>query len=276
MPTLLYPPARPQSIGEVLDTAFRIFRVTLLGCLPFSVLASVASQLPYVYAILSGRPPPVLGDLDRLWWGLNLLGMIFWLALVSVIILRQAAGASGIRLAAREGTVAALRKLPALLGMILGVLAVCAVCAVPLVFLPRTLLPTAIAVVLVPLTWLGVAVSCAAFAVLIGNKGPLASIRHSVHLVRGNWWRTATIYSVAVVMLLVFYILATLLAGMVLPFTGVDDLALLTAISTVIGGAISTVGTPFYTAVGLALYGDLESRRQGSDLERRIAGATAG
>jgi hypothetical protein len=33
---------------------------------------------------------------------------------------------------------------------------------------------------------------------------------------------------------------------------------------------------PFVTAMTLALYGDLQVRREGIDLERRIAGAHAG
>ena len=45
MSLVLYPPARPQSIGEVIDTAFRIFKATLLRSLPYSVLATVAGFL---------------------------------------------------------------------------------------------------------------------------------------------------------------------------------------------------------------------------------------
>jgi len=33
---------------------------------------------------------------------------------------------------------------------------------------------------------------------------------------------------------------------------------------------------PFVTSMSLALYGDLQARKEGADLERRIAGAPAG
>ena len=33
MPQPLYPPAGPQSIGQVLDAGFRIFQVSLVRCL---------------------------------------------------------------------------------------------------------------------------------------------------------------------------------------------------------------------------------------------------
>ena len=52
----LYPPARPQSVGEVLDLAFRIFGATLLKCLPFAALAVIAGQLPNAYTLSSGQP----------------------------------------------------------------------------------------------------------------------------------------------------------------------------------------------------------------------------
>jgi hypothetical protein len=40
--------------------------------------------------------------------------------------------------------------------------------------------------------------------------------------------------------------------------------------------ASGAIYMPFITAMTLALYGDLQARREGIDLERRIAGAPAG
>jgi hypothetical protein len=274
MASVLYPPARPQSIGEVLDTAFRIFRRTLLACLPFGVLASVSSQLPYVYTIATGRPPTTLGLLDPLWWAFDWLGVLIWLFFVSVIILRQAAGASGRRLGVRESLAAAMRKLPALFGLVLLALAAGLLCAAPLALLPRAYLMAGGGVALVPAIFFVVYIFCATFALLIAEQGVFGSIRQGFFLLRGNWWRSATIYSTGFVIVMVFYILATILAVVLLSFIGGDDVAVFTAMSTVTVGAMSTFGIPFYTSVGLALYGDLESRRQGRDLERRIAGAT--
>ncbi len=274
MASVLYPPGRPQSIGEVLDTAFRIFRRTLLACLPFGVLASVSSQLPYIYTIATGRPQTALGIFDPLWWAFDWLGVLIWLFFVSIIILRQAAGASGRRLGVRESLAAALRRLPALIGLVLLAVAVGILCASPLALLPRAYLMVGGGVALVPAIFFAVYIFCATFAVLIGEKGVFGSVRQGFYLLRGNWWRTATIYATGFVIVMVFYILATVLAVVLLSVTGGDDVAVFTAMSTVTVGAMSTFGIPFYTSVGLALYGDLESRRQGRDLERRIAGAT--
>jgi hypothetical protein len=40
--------------------------------------------------------------------------------------------------------------------------------------------------------------------------------------------------------------------------------------------ALGAIYVPFFTSMALALYGDLEARREGADLQRRIVGAAAG
>ena len=44
----LFPYDRPASAGEVLDAAFLLFRRTVLGCLPWSLLAVLLGNLPSV------------------------------------------------------------------------------------------------------------------------------------------------------------------------------------------------------------------------------------
>src|ERR1700686_993304 len=62
MPNILYPPPRPQSVGEILDSAFRIFRATLLKCLPYATVAVIASQLPNIYYLATGRGASTRAD----------------------------------------------------------------------------------------------------------------------------------------------------------------------------------------------------------------------
>src|SRR5579862_6657350 len=88
MPSVLYPPARPQAIGEVLDAAFVIFKVTLVKCLPYGLLAMVAGQLQSIYDVATGRP---LGSHDAGWWSFFGLGTLAMIALWSAVVLRQKA-----------------------------------------------------------------------------------------------------------------------------------------------------------------------------------------
>src|SRR5690348_53676 len=131
---ILYPPTRPQSIGEVLDTAFRIFKITLLRCLPYGVLATVAGQLQNIYTIVTGRTLRSFTNSDPIWWLLYVLGALLGGALLNAIFVRQATMAAGTPSLGWDALKEALRKTPATLAMgVLG-LAVIGVCLFPLLF----------------------------------------------------------------------------------------------------------------------------------------------
>jgi ubiquinone biosynthesis protein UbiJ len=110
---------------------------------------------------------------------------------------------------------------------------------------------------------------------LIGRKGVIGSMRYSANLIRGNWWRTVMIYTVAVTMIIVLSVTAGMIVGVLAAFGAARDLAVTTAVSAVMVVASGAIYMPFITAMTLSLYGDLQARREGIDLERRIAGAAA-
>jgi hypothetical protein len=270
----LYPPSRPQSIGEVLDSAFRIFRATLLRCLPYGVLAMVAGQIPNIYDIASGRPLHRFGAGDPLWWVLYAVGALLGIAFINAILLRQCAMASQAQ--SRPSLLDGLRKAPAAAGVFIILGLAVGACYLPVIVIPTAVRMWGLLALSVPAVYIGVAFSCSWVALLIGRRGVFASLRYSQHIVLGSWWRTVTIYSVALTMLGVFYSLAGVVAAVLVPFTGTRDLAVITAVSAVIAAALGAVGVPFYSSMALALYADLEARKDGTDLERRMAGAAAG
>src|ERR1700744_6608686 len=95
MRPVLYPPPRPQAIGEVLDSAFRIFKATLLKSLPYSVLATVAGQLQRIYVMVSGRDLRPFGSSYPGYGAGYVLGAIVGGVLICAIMIRQAALAAG-------------------------------------------------------------------------------------------------------------------------------------------------------------------------------------
>jgi len=273
MALALYPPRRPQSIGEVLDSGFRIFRATLLRCLAFGVLAMVAGQLQNIYDLVASRPMRQLGAGDPLWWIAYLLGTFLAIVFLNAVLLRQRAMAAGLQSETGAELREALRRgLPATAVIILSTLAVAAF-FLPLVVIPGPYLIAAGLLLAIPATYVGMVLSYSWFAVVIGGKGIVASLRYSAHLIRGSWWRTATVYSVAFTLLAVFFVLAIVIAVIFVPFSGTDDIARITSVSQVLIAVLGVIAAPFYCAIALALYGDLEARKQGTDLERQIAGA---
>jgi hypothetical protein len=271
MPVALYPPPRPQSIGEVLDSTFRIFRATLLRCLPYGVLATVAGQLPRIYDIVTRRPLRHFDEGDGLWWLLYAAGAFLGAACFNVILLQQYATALGSPTQTRTAVLQGLRKtFPVAAIFILWGLAT-ALCFLPAAALPQVPRVWATGALSLAAVYVFVLFSCSWPALLVGGRGILASLSYSVRIVRGNWWRTVAIYSVGIAVLPVFYALAGVVALVFVPFGGTEDLAVITAVSTVTVVALGAVAVPFICGMALAVYGDLEARKSGTDLERRIA-----
>ena len=276
MPSVLYPPSRPQTIGEVLDSAFRIFKATLLKCLPFSVLATVAGQLQNIYVMVTGRTLRAFSNTDPGWWTVYVLGAVIGAALINAIIIRQAAIASGSQTAAPAALLQGLRNVPYV--VVMGVLVAVIVCIwfIPIAGIPVAYRSWGVALLSVPAVFLLVLFLCSWPALLVGHKGPIASLRYSAHLIWGNWWRTVMVYLVVLTMIIVLSVTAGLIVGVLTQLFAARDLAVTTAVSAVMVVASGAVYMPFVTSMSLALYGDLQARKEGTDLERRIADAPAG
>jgi hypothetical protein len=257
MSDVLYPPEQPRSIAEVLDSTFRIFRATLLGCLPFGVLATIAGQLPRIYDVATRQPVRRFGD-GALWWALYVLGAFLGAACFNIILVRQFAAtresASPVGTAALQGL---RRTLPVAIVFILWGLAT-VLCLAPALIVPPTYRVWALGLLSVPALYVCVLLSCAWPALLVGGRGILASLAYSARVVRGSWWRTVAVYSVGVAVLPVFYALAGVVALALIPFGGTDDVAVITAVSTVTVVALGAIAVPFICAMALAVYIDLD------------------
>src|SRR5215468_7891639 len=119
MANILYPPQRPQSVGEILDLAFRIFGTTLMKCLPYALVGVVISHVPTMYDLASGRPlvartaaQGMQQLLSGRWWLLVIVASLGTVAMSNAILLRQYALATGHAASVAGELSTALRKLP--------------------------------------------------------------------------------------------------------------------------------------------------------------------
>lgn len=286
----LYPPSRPQTVGEILDTAFRIFRATLLKCLPYATLALLAGQLPNIYNLMKGGSlRERLASHDPVWWLLEIVGYVVALTLSSAIVRRQCAISSGQPLSGGGELSAALRLVPGFIAVsILLTLAILA-CLIPALLLftlplvaaslgeyyAMALGGVAAVILLIPASYVGIRLSCAVTIYLLTDRGVSSSLGHSWQLTGGNVWRLSLIYSVAIVLLVVFYVLAGVIAAVVAAPFALGDVAMLTAITAAIVVILGSIGTPFYMALSLAVFGDLSVRKEGGDLATRISSAAS-
>ncbi len=255
MASTILPFQGPVSAGEVLDTGFRLFKVSLLRCLPLSLAAVVMGQLPTVYTLASGRRPSLSASMSAAEWALVLFAGFANVLLWGAILLRQRAIAYGrpSTLAGDLGQVLA-RLLPSLGIALLSVL----------------LIALGMVLLVVPGLYLAVALLFAYPALLLDGQPVVGAIRTSLRLVRGNWWRTSTILTVALFAVVVFYVVGSVVGVMLAGLVGSGDVGSVFLVTSVITAMIGALFSPFMLALSLAQYDDLKLRRDGVDLASRI------
>jgi hypothetical protein len=77
-------------------------------------------------------------------------------------------------------------------------------------------------------------------AIVLDGKGPIESLNHSHKLVKGNWWRLATIGGIALIMMYLVYLVAAVLVGVVMGFRGSDPafVFIVDVVSTLVGSLL--------------------------------------
>jgi hypothetical protein len=275
MTNMTYPPLRPLSPGQVLEAALQIFRVSVAKCLPFATLAVISLQVCYALSVgrlltfydPSGQGIPLhLGRNDPTRLGLLAAGALLAAGIWAILSLATLARQASI-VARRGGSGGAdllevLRRAPAIAALALLSGAATDVLFVPIMLLAEPYRSVGLLLMLGPALFVSILLFVLpACGVVLVHKGLFASVAHSFRLVRGHGWRTAGIYAAGFSILMVFYLLTGVLATMALPYAGAHDTALVMAISSAAELAISALGLTFFTALTLAVFGDLEVRR---------------
>jgi hypothetical protein len=272
MSSAFYPPARPLSVGEVLDLAFQIFKATLVKGLPYGICAVVAQQLPNIYALSTGATlRQTLGAGQPIGIGIFVLGVLLALTAWSALLLRQRAIVEHQPTSIQSELGVALRRLPS---FVVATVLFFVLVGGPFALL--SLVPQQYrGEVRVPLevlsTYLAILLSCAWPAALFARLGPLGALRRSAHFVWGNWWRMAIVYVVGGAVVIVVAVLLGALIAAIVSSLGAG-IPVMTSVFTEVSNVLGAVTAPFAGAILLATFGDLQVRRQGTDLQQRIAG----
>lgn len=257
-------PTQPQSIGGVLDTTFQLYKASLVRVIPLCVLLVIASSPTSIY-LLMNTPDATdpLGAFTAMrslnYWLAYGVGIIASLWVIAAVYLKVDAIGAGGDLSVASALQKGLSRVPHLfLMMILFFIAVTIGCVL----------------LLVPGLILMVSLMLCFNLALFEGKGPVDSLTGSHRLVWGNWWRTAGILTVGFIIVMVIYMVAALLIGVVLPFVGLgdaEDIFLVTLVTgMIVGGLMSLLVTPFYVGLVIAVYWDLKLRKEGGDLAARV------
>lgn len=244
----LYPYDRPASVGEVLDAGFMLFKRTLPGCLPWSLLAVLVGNLPSAYQLTTGQSLVLWSPKDLAWWMLMAGSAASSLWVWTFIVLRQLGAARGERRPLAADAWLALRSLPRSLGLISG-----AVLAVTVGLL----------LLVVPGAYLGVALWPCLTVLMAEGGGVRAAADRALQLVRGSWWHTATILGVVSSALLALYVVGVLMALALTQLGGGLDRSSATLALGISSALLAGAFQPLMTALGIAQYADLLRRAAG-------------
>jgi uncharacterized membrane protein len=249
----------PRGIGQVLDSVFQLTRSAFAALLPYAIAAGALSVVPLAYLMATGAldnpAQPVIPEFTPTYWIMTALMGPLTLVIYGAAILRAEGVAQGAHVGIGESFAKGARKIL--------VLVLAAICFVLSIMVGTVLL-------VIPGIILMVSLYLFLPAVLLDHKGPIDSLTYSHKLVWGNWWRTATIATIAVIIMYVILLLAGAVVGFMLAFTGTDEVTmfLVQIAATAIG---SLVVMPFFVALYVEIYRDLKMRKAGGDLAARIA-----
>ena len=128
-------------------------------------------------------------------------------------------------------------------------------------------------VLIIPGLYLMVSLMFGVYAIVMEDLGPIAALKKSHELVKGNWWRTTGFLTVIMVILMVVYVAFLFPAGYVGSIvSATSDSQAMMKLSVGAGYAVATaLIAPLSSALFLVYYKDLILRKGGEDLAAKIA-----
>jgi hypothetical protein len=258
-------PTAPRSLREVFDQAIRIYKSTGRSTWMLALALQIVATAPWLF--WQQRFTPALSDnlqdamaaltaslSSPAVWLTILIAIPIYLVFYSALIANINGIATGRAVAAGEAIGVGVRLLPRML--LLGLLFVFIVAA-------------GLLLMLVPgIYWAGT-LQLAFVALVVEDASVSQSMTRSRELIKGHWWRAATLVSYVVVIDLLAYLAVTLITGAVALVFGAGA-TLTLAVAPLLSLATDAAVAPLYLAVYVALYYDLASREAA---ERNMAKA---
>ena len=232
------PPPRATSVNDLLQAAVQLFAVSLLKCLPMTMIATLCAQVPNIYWMASGHTPTLTGEHDANFNALTLIGTTFELWLLAAMMLRQRALALGAPILAAAELLVALRRLPLI--MLQAVLALLSVTA-------------GVLLLVVPGIFLAVCYLVLPPIVLFEQTGPVAALIRSVQLMRPLWWKALAALVIATLLFFFGAIVCVAIIGMLAGILAGNGPAFV-AIETATAVAFGALFLVFLSALMLVLH----------------------
>ncbi len=255
-------PTGPRSIGGILDDAIRLYRESFRSVFPLLLVLSVLAVVPSLMLTLGGGNATLPAEQLRAlmntvttpaYIGTTLVLWIVDLVLYAALFASIAAVANGSRLALGAALQLGLSRLLRMFGAtILMVIA----------------LVVGFILLIIPAIYLSVSFQLVFVVLVLENAGVFASLRISGQLIKGYWWRSLALLSVAFIMVLVLSVLSGLVVGVLTVMKPTAGTVL--AANQVVTVIVNMFLLGWIPSVLLAMYYDLKLRHEGGDLATRV------
>lgn len=279
-------PDGPQGIGRVLDVSFRLYRASIGRSTLLALIAVVLVAAPAILNFVIGfraamSPETASGSMLP-----AILAIVCSIASMGVYlgIIQQVDSVGRDASDSQIGDAVAVgfkRFLPMIWTVIVWYVALIG-SAIPAIAAAAVLIdmsPTAGVVATAVLALLPVVLMVYlffAFSLTVTDReSGLTAVRHSYNLVKGNWWRVLLIITVIMVIYMiisgVFAAVGGFLLGLVTPSGSQMQMILSIGGAYILMIVFQGLLTPYMFAGILATQHDLKMRKEGGDLEARLA-----
>jgi len=290
-------PTAPRSIGGILDDAVRLYRDSFAKAWPLALCAQLALAVPLLIirtqlaAVPGATANPMANPMSAAANPAAAMAVLkspsVWLSYLAVVLVTI--GFYNALLVLIDGLAAAktesfgrsltagFRLLPRTVLLFLAMFAVAVIGFVIVGFLVGFLGILHVSIIVGILVGASAALFLYAWgraflaniALVVEDAGVFSSLGMSWGLIKNHWWRTATVYSIAVIIGIVFYLVIGILSGVAIAVlhSSINIALIVSQLVSIIGG---TALMSFVPAVLLVTYYDLRLRKGGADLASRV------
>jgi hypothetical protein len=255
-------PTGPRSIGGVLDAAVHLYRDSFRYILPLLIANALLAVVPGLILGLNQAAATTPAEQGRAvyqlmtspgYWLTFLVVLLVNLMMYGALIGALDSVARGARMGLGEALQLGLSRLLRVIGAS---------------FLFGLAVTVGFILLVIPGIYLMGIFQLVFVAIILENSGVIGAFGTSQRLIKGHWWRSATILTVAIIILVVLSLLGGVVAAFLAALKPGAGTALI--VNQLVGLIVDIFVVGWMPCVLLAMYYDLKLRHEGEDLATRV------
>ncbi len=249
-------PTQPQTIGETLDTGFKLYFKSFKQVFFISLIMNSMWLInSFVYGTNTFQQGGIASEDVLGMFGLIAFILLFYLIFQAAIIHRINNFAHNSQTSIAESFQLGLKIfLPMLLATIINGL----------------VLMVGFLLLIIPGVALAIYLMLFPVAMVTESCGPVDALQRSMDLVKKNWWRSMLIVTVVMIVYSILYSVVAIGFTINIAVNQPEDVAEYAFFFDLVGAIIGTLLGPLAFSMLITLFHDLKLRHEGSDIEAQL------